>query len=110
MSDHGGDVDEVSGMGFWPTGLLDLLGDIPAPAKFHRARGDLAHFGHGDVAVAALDEHAFDAPGAELDSESEPHGSTAADQHGNFGLFRHRFNVPLERHLKRPAPAGKLNR
>ena len=79
MADHARDVDEISGMGLWPTGLFNLLGDAPAPAKFHRARGDLAHFGHGDVAVAALDEHALDAPRAELDGESEPNGSAAAD-------------------------------
>ena len=90
MSDHGRDVDEVSGMGLRPTRLLDLLGDTPATAKFHRARGDLAHFGHGDVAVAALDQHAFDAPGAELYGEREPNRSTAADE--NWNLQCHRSN------------------
>jgi hypothetical protein len=54
------------------------------PAKFHRARGDLAHFGYGNGAVAALDKQALDAPGAELDGESKPDGSAAADQNRNL--------------------------
>src|ERR1051325_5671517 len=86
MSEHGCDVNEVSRMAWGPARLFDLFGDTPAAAKFHRARRDLAHLGYGDVAVAALDQHAFDVSEAELDGKREANGSAATNQHGNFSI------------------------
>ena len=84
------DGDDVHGIVLRKRAVPDLVRNAPAPAELHGTGVDFVHLGHGDAAVALLDQGAGNAAPTQFNGEGEAHRAAADDQYGS-GCCVHGF-------------------